>query len=289
MTDTITWQVSEQVQRAMEATNAARPLPNFDYVPTTGCEPFHRRACVPSPHHTESEREASRSNWSGRPCTGNYDRNTDATTRSSGHPVRGQMAKSTTASTPYRPPPITAHSKLHNTRKYYEFHEQNWHTTAECRELKKGLHELADKGQINRFLKKGLCFFCGGREPAQPQPRDEECSTEVVATIAGGYAEGITRSAWKAQLRGAQQVLTIEQRAHVTMHTMVFSGREAPRFTSTHNDHFYRKLHGHFYMGLPKEVDVPRARHCPLGAPHLRSRVAGGESHWYDSPPAMLR
>ncbi|KAJ8424354.1 hypothetical protein Cgig2_015738 [Carnegiea gigantea] len=43
------------------------------------------------------------------------------------------------------------------------------------------------------------------REPAQPRPRDEECSTKVMATIAGGYTEGITRSAWKAQLRSAQQ------------------------------------------------------------------------------------
>ncbi|KAJ8420565.1 hypothetical protein Cgig2_011053 [Carnegiea gigantea] len=33
--------------------------------------------------------------------------------------------------------------------------------------------------------------------------RDEECSTEVVATIAGVYAEEITGLAWKAQLRSA--------------------------------------------------------------------------------------
>ncbi|KAJ8445652.1 hypothetical protein Cgig2_009053 [Carnegiea gigantea] len=41
--------------------------------------------------------------------------------------------------------------------------------------------------------------------PALPLPRDEECSTEVVAIIAGGYVEKITRTAWKAQLRSAQQ------------------------------------------------------------------------------------
>ncbi|KAJ8431068.1 LOW QUALITY PROTEIN: hypothetical protein Cgig2_017064 [Carnegiea gigantea] len=44
------------------------------------------------------------------------------------------------------------------------------------------------------------------QEPAQPPPRDEECSTKGVATIAGDYAEGITRSAWNAQLRSAQQL-----------------------------------------------------------------------------------
>ncbi|KAJ8437774.1 LOW QUALITY PROTEIN: hypothetical protein Cgig2_024078 [Carnegiea gigantea] len=46
----------------------------------------------------------------------------------------------------------------------------------------------------------------------------------------------MTRSAWKAQLRGTQQVLTTEQGARVTVPTMVFGEQEAPRFTSPHND-----------------------------------------------------
>jgi len=37
----------------------------------------------------------------------------------------------------------------------------------ECHELKKALHELAVKGQIRRFLKKGLRFFRREREPTQ--------------------------------------------------------------------------------------------------------------------------
>jgi len=49
-----------------------------------------------------------------------------------------------------------------------------------------------------------------------------------VATIAGGYAEGITRSAWKAQLKGAQQVLTTEQGTYITVPRMVFGGKKAP-------------------------------------------------------------
>jgi len=44
---------------------------------------------------------------------------------------------------------MTAPPKLKNARKYYEFHEQSGHTTTECRELKKALHELADKGQMD--------------------------------------------------------------------------------------------------------------------------------------------
>jgi len=45
-----------------------------------------------------------------------------------------------------RPPPMTAAPKPQNARKYCEFHEQSGHTTTECRELKKALHELVDKG-----------------------------------------------------------------------------------------------------------------------------------------------
>jgi len=96
-----------------------------------------------------------------------------------------------------RPPPMTALPMSQNTRKYCELHEQSGHTTTECRELKKALHELAGKGQIDRFLKRGPCFLLREQEPAQPQPRDEECSMEVVATIAEGYTEGTTWSAWK--------------------------------------------------------------------------------------------
>ncbi|KAJ8419878.1 LOW QUALITY PROTEIN: hypothetical protein Cgig2_007494 [Carnegiea gigantea] len=84
------------------------------------------------------------------------------------------------------------------------------HTTTECRELKKALHELADKGQINRFLKRGPRFLRQEQTPTPPPSWDEEYSTEVMDTIAGGYVEEITRSAWKAQLRSTQQFKSLE-------------------------------------------------------------------------------
>ncbi|KAJ8426716.1 hypothetical protein Cgig2_004215 [Carnegiea gigantea] len=76
--------------------------------------------------------------------------------------------------------------------------QQNGHTTVECRELRKALHELANKGQIDYFLKRGPQFLHKEREPMRLKPQ-EEYSTEIVATIAGGYTEGITRSARKTQ------------------------------------------------------------------------------------------
>ena len=57
-----------------------------------------------------------------------------------------------------------------------------------------------------------------------------------MATITRGCAEGMTRSVCKARLRGVQQVLTTEQGPCITVPTMVFGGKEAPRFTSPHNN-----------------------------------------------------
>ncbi|KAJ8431110.1 LOW QUALITY PROTEIN: hypothetical protein Cgig2_015678 [Carnegiea gigantea] len=144
MTDTITRQVLEQVKRAMEAANSARPLPHFHYVPTTGCKPSH---------------------W------------------------------------------------------------QNRHTTTDCRELKKALHELADKGQIDRFLKRGLRFL---RRESPHSP---------------SYGrKSVRRKSWPSsqeamqRRRGTQQVLKTEQRPRVMVPIMVFGGKEAPRFASLYND-----------------------------------------------------
>lgn len=50
--------------------------------------------------------------------------------------------------------PMTAAPKPHNRHKCCEYHEQNGHTTTECRELKKALHELVDKGDdLDPFLR----------------------------------------------------------------------------------------------------------------------------------------
>ncbi|KAJ8438375.1 LOW QUALITY PROTEIN: hypothetical protein Cgig2_006293 [Carnegiea gigantea] len=141
--ETITRQVSEQVKWAMEAANSVWPFPHFDYMPTADCEPSHWYVHISSLYSTKREREASRSNRSGRPYSEHHDRHTTMTVKPSGRPFQGQAAKSTTTSTPYR-----------------------------------------------------ACTA-----PAT----NEECSMEVVTTIVGGYAEGMTRSAWKAQFRGAQQ------------------------------------------------------------------------------------
>ncbi|KAJ8446283.1 hypothetical protein Cgig2_005814 [Carnegiea gigantea] len=64
---------------------------------------------------------------------------------------------------------------------------------------------------------RGPRFLYKECELAHSKLQEEECSTEIVATIAGGYAEA-------------------EQESRVMVPTMVFNGREGPHFTSPHND-----------------------------------------------------
>ncbi|KAJ8424343.1 hypothetical protein Cgig2_022189 [Carnegiea gigantea] len=163
----------------MEAATSTRPLPHFDHVPTTTCKPSHRLTRLPSPHHTNRDREASQPNRNGQPLMENHDR----------------LAAASTG-----------------------------HTKAKCRELKKALRDLADKGQIDRFLKKGPCFLHGEREPAQPQPRDEKCSMEVMATTARGYTEGMTWSAWKAHLTTYYTIRVIGKVKNSPLHIPLDSG-----------------------------------------------------------------
>ncbi|KAJ8420186.1 hypothetical protein Cgig2_011983 [Carnegiea gigantea] len=122
---------------------------------------------------------------------------------------------------------MTAVPKPHNARKYREFHEQNRHATDECRELTKALHELAHKRKIDHFFQRGPQSLHKDHDLEREEPQEEECSTEMVAPITGGQAEGIT---------GAQQVLMAELGNRITIPVMTFDWCECPHFSSPHND-----------------------------------------------------
>ncbi|KAJ8427676.1 hypothetical protein Cgig2_016769 [Carnegiea gigantea] len=183
MTDIIIQQVTEQMRKTVEAVNFTRPLPAFDYVPTTRCELSHRHAPAgKSDRPTREEQEVSGQN---------HDRSLGVDTRQAREVAPGRLVNSATASMPY---PMTTTLEPHNARKYCEFHEQKGHATAKCKELKKALHEHAGKGQIGRFLKRRPRFLRKECDPVLIEPREEESSMEIVATIAGGYVEGVTRT-----------------------------------------------------------------------------------------------
>ncbi|KAJ8426747.1 hypothetical protein Cgig2_003640 [Carnegiea gigantea] len=218
--------VTDQVKKAMEVANFVRPIPTFDYVPTARCESSHRHALARS--HRLS------------------DVSVGVNTAQAHRPTLGRTAKSTTASTPYatysqriawsnehqqtsKPPREvlgrrrtpkhrSARERTSNVEETATYdHSTETTQCAKVLELRKTLHELAEKGQIDRFLKKGHRFLHKEHEPTRPKPQEEEYSTKIVAAIASGYTEGITQSAWKPLLWGTQQVLMAKQGSRVTV------------------------------------------------------------------------
>ncbi|KAJ8437183.1 hypothetical protein Cgig2_003812 [Carnegiea gigantea] len=67
-------------------------------------------------------------------------------------------------------------------------------------------------------------------------PREDKGSIEIVATTARGYAEGISHTAWKTQMRGTKQVMIIGSGNPITIPTMVFDGQQGRIFSFPHND-----------------------------------------------------
>ena len=62
---------------------------------------------------------------------------------------------------------MAAPPKLYNAGKYWEFHKRNGHTVAKCRELKKALYELANKGHVDHFVKRDSRVFNKGKAKSQ--------------------------------------------------------------------------------------------------------------------------
>ena len=60
MTDTILQQVTEQVKKTMEVMGSMRPLPAFDYVPTSRYKLSHRRTPAKSLCRSDEVREIAR-------------------------------------------------------------------------------------------------------------------------------------------------------------------------------------------------------------------------------------
>jgi len=85
-----------------------------------------------------------------------------------------------------RPRPIETPINLRNRSKYCDYHEDCGHTTSECRELKKALHEMADRGQLGRFLQHGKGTGPNRQMVSQKKQQENDQGTEVIATITGG-------------------------------------------------------------------------------------------------------
>ncbi|KAJ8422673.1 hypothetical protein Cgig2_003217 [Carnegiea gigantea] len=83
--------------------------------------------------------------------------------------------------------PTATPAKFKNKNNYCEYHENYGHTTSEYRELKRALHELANQGQLNSFLRRGeggdhnRCDLEGKKDDD-----DVNRNRQIIATIIGG-------------------------------------------------------------------------------------------------------
>ncbi|KAJ8439079.1 hypothetical protein Cgig2_009222 [Carnegiea gigantea] len=157
--------MTNTILQTMEAANSTRPLPTFDYLLTTGYEPSYRHAPIWSLHWSDERgadglgKGTTTAQWGadarrarqaapGRLATMRMRlRRTQLTP--GGRPGLKNKRK------PQEPQPTNTALKQYNPQKYYEFHKQQGYITAECKELKNTLYELADKGQLDRFLRRG--------------------------------------------------------------------------------------------------------------------------------------
>ncbi|KAJ8429898.1 hypothetical protein Cgig2_008783 [Carnegiea gigantea] len=273
MTNASMLPVTKQVKKAIDAASSARPLPHFDYASTTGYEPS--RGHIPVVAHCRSDEKG----------TADHEESTVASPLGQ-MPEPGRTSKLNhglnVVCDPFsvyclehpmlkRPSLMTSAPKPHNVRKYYEFHEQNGRMTTECQELRKAFHELADKGQINRFLKRGPRFLQKERKPVRPEAREKECSTKIVATIAKGYVEG-------SHGRAGELIYSTHDGAR---------GGESPHITSPHNDPLVVEIEVVSAIVRRILIDTGSLENRPLGTSYLGLRGARSKPH-RDDPPSTF-
>ncbi|KAJ8450537.1 hypothetical protein Cgig2_020174 [Carnegiea gigantea] len=127
----------------MEAVSSMRSLPTFDCLPWETSHPTGTLLVV---RQSKEVCEIVRPEKSRRSRERNHERSTGGNAQQT---IQARQATSRWACElcDCAHTPITAAPKPHNGHKCGEYHEQNRYTTTECRELKKGLHELAEKGE----------------------------------------------------------------------------------------------------------------------------------------------
>ncbi|XP_048493937.1 uncharacterized protein LOC125494423 [Beta vulgaris subsp. vulgaris] len=106
------------------------------------------------------------------------------------------------------PPPIRTSAYRRDKSQWCEYHRECGHTTKDCRELKKGLDNLADQGKLNRYLKH-TSEEKGKQKVGQSNSGDTK---GFIGVIAGGFASGgLTGRARKAHLQNLKhQVLEVK-------------------------------------------------------------------------------
>ncbi|XP_057538069.1 uncharacterized protein LOC130815596 [Amaranthus tricolor] len=97
-------------------------------------------------------------------------------------------------------PPTTTPTDRRNYNLWCDYHKEHGHTLAQCRELKRILHQLADEGKLSRFINRKDYDARGEaerrpwnqrhRSPKRDEARRESSNTQgTINMILGGYTE----------------------------------------------------------------------------------------------------
>ncbi|KAJ8427592.1 LOW QUALITY PROTEIN: hypothetical protein Cgig2_032780 [Carnegiea gigantea] len=187
----------------MEAIDSTKPLP------TIGCEPSHRHDPAGLLCRSDKVREIARPERNGR----SQDRNNDRSVWPPDEHIRRPQANLRTLQLrPHHMQLITIVRLSLKSKRKPQILEK----------------ELLGGGALPNALQLGS-VHAAQHNPEHAEPREEECSTEVVAAITGGYVEGITPVSIECQNVG-------DAGSCITVPTMVFDGREGLHFSSPYTD-----------------------------------------------------
>ena len=98
------------------------------------------------------------------------------------------------------PPPTATPSDRRNYNLWCDYHKEHGHTLAQCRELKRILHQLADEGKLSRFINRKdydtrkeverRPWNPRRRSPKRDEARRKSSNTQgTINMIFGGYTE----------------------------------------------------------------------------------------------------
>ncbi|KAJ8426528.1 LOW QUALITY PROTEIN: hypothetical protein Cgig2_022535 [Carnegiea gigantea] len=136
---------------------------------------------------------------------------------------------------PRRPRPIETPAKFKNKNKFY--HEDNGHTTSECYELNGALHELANQGQLNRFLRRGEGGDCNRRDSKGKKDSDANCNAEIIETIIGGIDDRELNAGYrKAEIQKLSEVMATRELKPLVGLTITFGPEDMRPLQTPHKD-----------------------------------------------------
>ncbi|XP_024024966.1 uncharacterized protein LOC112092623 [Morus notabilis] len=107
-----------------------------------------------------------------------------------------------------RPPPLKSDPGWRNQSKYYRFHGESGHTTAECFDLRDEVKRLIREGRLNEYRadRRGNNNRRNNdRRDDQRQDNSPEPVGEIRTIFGGPYIGGISRRAQKEYTREAKE------------------------------------------------------------------------------------